>query len=468
MSGTPAHISLVARIGLAVVAAAVPARGAESAGGSAAGPLRVHPSNPRYFTDGTKGPDGRPKAVYLTGSHTWGNLCDATDRKWPDFDYARYLQFLRLHNHNFFRLWAGDTATSRPSPYVRAAAGAAADGAPPLDLTRPNPEYFERLRARVVAARDQGIYVAVMLFQPDHAKKQDWPEHLFNPSNNVQRINGDTNGDGLGAEAYDLSVPAITKLQEAFARKVVDTVNDLDNVLYEIGNEGDVSGVEWQYHFIRLIKEYEAGKPKRHPVGMTAVFDIVGGGWGPRNEALLRSPADWISPAAVGAEYAAEPVASDGSKVVIADVDHIWPTAPQSAWVWKCFVRGLHPIHMDSYTYGKPPHDITDAEQKAIRRAMGQTRHFAERLNLAAMKPANDLASTSYCLADPGREYLVYLPSGGSVRVDLSAAKDDAAVEWFDPAKDKSVNGGRVSAGARELKSPFDGPAVLHLSVRSE
>jgi hypothetical protein len=32
------------------------------------GPLRVHPANPRYFTDDT----GR--AIYLTGSHTWANF----------------------------------------------------------------------------------------------------------------------------------------------------------------------------------------------------------------------------------------------------------------------------------------------------------------------------------------------------------------------------------------------------------
>ena len=67
-------------------------------------PLKVLKENPRYFTAGTKGPDGRLKAIYLTGSHTWGNLSDFNSRKWPDFDYARYLQFLRLHNHNFFRL----------------------------------------------------------------------------------------------------------------------------------------------------------------------------------------------------------------------------------------------------------------------------------------------------------------------------------------------------------------------------
>ena len=42
----------------------------------AVGLLRTHPTNPRYFTDGTINPDGSAKAVYLTGSHTWNNLVD--------------------------------------------------------------------------------------------------------------------------------------------------------------------------------------------------------------------------------------------------------------------------------------------------------------------------------------------------------------------------------------------------------
>src|SRR5918994_5641412 len=74
--------------------------------GAAPGPLRVHPTNPRYFTDGTKSPGGSWKAVYLTGSHTWANLIDrGTDDPPPAFDFDGYLDFLRKHNHNFIRLW---------------------------------------------------------------------------------------------------------------------------------------------------------------------------------------------------------------------------------------------------------------------------------------------------------------------------------------------------------------------------
>jgi len=35
-----------------------------------AGPLRLHPANPRYFAD------RHGRAVYLTGSHTWDTLQD--------------------------------------------------------------------------------------------------------------------------------------------------------------------------------------------------------------------------------------------------------------------------------------------------------------------------------------------------------------------------------------------------------
>ena len=82
------------------------------------------------------------------------------------------------------------------------------------------------------------------------------------------------------------------------------------------------------------------------------------------------------------------------------------------------------------------------------------------------MKPANEMASTSYCLAATGKEYLVYLPEGGTVTVDLSAASGGLTVEWFDPANNKTSIAARVTGGARrELSAPAGGPAVLHLTA---
>ncbi len=71
----------------------------------AAGPLRLHPDNPRYVAV----PSG--PVVWLTGSHTWANLQDrGVEGQTPDFDYEGYLDFLGRHGHNFIRLWAWEHA----------------------------------------------------------------------------------------------------------------------------------------------------------------------------------------------------------------------------------------------------------------------------------------------------------------------------------------------------------------------
>jgi hypothetical protein len=89
---------------------------------------------------------------------------------------------------------------------------------------------------------------------------------------------------------------------------------------------------------------------------------------------------------------------------------------------------------------------------------------MANRVNLAAMTPHNDLASTQYCLASPDKEYLVYLPDGGEVTVDLTAARGELAVEWMHPVEGTVTSGGTTTGGGkRTLKAPFSGDAVLHV-----
>jgi hypothetical protein len=96
-------------------------------------------------------------------------------------------------------------------------------------------------------------------------------------------------------------------------------------------------------------------------------------------------------------------------------------------------------------------------------------------MNLAEMVPRNDLASTEYCLATfrplqrKGRgEYLVYLPEGGSVTVNLSDASGELAVEWLNPCTGERVSGGVTTGGGnREFTSPFSGDAVLYIVAKS-
>ncbi len=438
----------------------------------AARPLAVNSENPRYFSNGSGG------AIYLTGSHTWSNLVDMSPEDPPEpFDFEAYLKWIKAYNHNFFRLWtweltAWDTRANErdsinyrlhrvaPLQYMRTGPGMALDGKPKFDLRQFNPDYFQRMRSRIEAARDQDVYVSVMLFEGWGLQRLEkgWENHPFHPDNNVNGIDGDLNGDGYGLEVHTLADTAITAIQENYVRKVIETVNDLENVLYEISNENHPPSTQWQYHMIDFIHEYEKGKPCQHPVGMT--FQYQGGS----NETLFESPADWISPNSEGG-YRDNPPDAGGRKVILTDTDHLGGIWGNQQWVWKSFLRGMHPIFMDPYD-GRVLRGSYDPEwAEPVRKSMGYTLTYAKRVNLVKMAPENDLASSGYCLAEKGKEYLIYLPEGDEVTIDLGEASHDLSVEWFNPNTAETIKAGGIAGGqTRTLKSPFGSDdAVLYL-----
>ncbi|MEZ6077446.1 MAG: hypothetical protein R3C56_17780 [Pirellulaceae bacterium] len=54
----------------------------------------------------------------------------------------------------------------------------------------------------------------------------------FNQQNNVNGVNGDLNTTMAGGlKFHTMAVPAVTASSEAYVKKVIDTLNDLDNVI---------------------------------------------------------------------------------------------------------------------------------------------------------------------------------------------------------------------------------------------
>jgi hypothetical protein len=486
------------------VEVASPSRGS----GYAAGPLVVSEDNPRYFTisSGNR-PDRR--VVYLTGSHIWNNFHDGLGPGFPcaseQNDFDAYLEFLESHGHNFIRLWRWEHFTSQaagggfhlcmtPQPWPRTGPGVASDGAPRFDLSEFDQAYFDRLRDRVIAAGNRGIYVSVMLFDGFCLTQCQRPDnvagHPFAAGNNTDGI--------IITSISDYQVlpidPRIEAIQEAYIRKVVDTVHDLPNVLYEVANEstdatsewGD--STEWQYGVIDHLKEYEAQMGyERHPVGMTFQIGTYGTGPNgfpsqlpdaPRNARLFESPADWISPG-FEEEYFVDPwftnpPSNDGTKVVISDTDHYASVLGEPLWAWKSFLRGHNPILMDfgiidvvnplDPSLGVPSYE----SYEPTRFAMGDTRRFAERVDLVEMEPRGDLSSTGYVLADPGNEYLVLQPSDTPDPLTVSLAAGRYSVRWYSVLARRNIGTDKVTAASPgattfEPSSEPDGPVVLYL-----
>ena len=433
------------------------------------GPLTVSPDNPRYFSDGSG------HAILLTGSHTWTNLQDAGEAAPPAaFDYSGYLEFLVAHSHNFFRLWAweqgrffgrveSDDFRFSPTPFARTGPGTGNDELPKYDLTLFNDAYFDRMRSRIMLAGERGIYVSVMLFNGFSVSKSDvnnsWRGHPFNENNNINGINGDPNGDGNGEETHTLELSAVTAIQEAYVRRVVDAVGDLDNVLYEISNESHSGSQDWQYHMIDVIRDAEAELPEQHPIGMTVEFPDGD------NADLLRSTADWISPN--GSLDA--PAVADGRKVILADTDHLCGVCGDPQWAWKSFLRGENPIFMDPWDDFGPRYfgiPFDDPTFEGLRDNLGHIRRLASRLDLASVTPQPELASSGYVLANTegDRPELVVLAAGGPTTIDLTRISGSLTVEWFDPLSNETTVAESVTGGASlEFIPPNGRDAVVYL-----
>jgi len=366
-------------------------------------------------------------------------------------------------------------------------------------VTRFDDVYFDRLADRIEAAGRRGIYVSVMLFNGWSVGRKagaeagnPWLGHPFNGANNVNGVDGDSDRDGEGFEVHTLALPQIVRLQERYVQHIVDVVNGFDNVLFEICNECATDSWAWQEHMVRVVRRSELAKPKHHPVGLTVPY--------PRgeNSALFRSSADWVSPnpgprvarligKLIGpparylgwpdsTEFGSEredPPARAGSKVIVADTDHLWGLGGSRAWVWKSVLRGRYLLFMDPYdgrTPGlgnHPDYRPEDPQWNDLRRNIGYARQYASRLDLARAVPRDDLTTSPYCLASVGGRLsalLTYLPSGGRVRVNLAEFPGENRVEWFDPATGHSMLSGSISGGGlRWLTSPYGGDAVLYI-----
>lgn len=461
------------------------------AAGPTRGPLTIHPGNPRWFADA----DGR--AVYLVGSHTWANFQELRLAGDKAFDHEAWLDFLSEHRFNFQRFWTWEHAAwatwtkekvfIEPAPYRRTGPDRALDGGAKFDLDQFDDAYFDRMRARLLGARDRGIYCAVMLFQGFSGKRpagsrhqgNPFPGHPFNAANNVQGFNGDANGDGM----VDLDSATVRERHAAFIRKVVDTVNDLDNVLYEVINEGGTE--DWQFFVVKTVREYQRTKPRRHLIGITGQGAV-------KLPAALASDAQWVSPGngdmlgVKWSDFAAtlrgNPPAWNEKKPSVLDTDHIWGHGIDPQWVWKSFTRGHHVLFMDPWSplprwFDSPPPDGMNHQRnqpdfpgyRESRLAMRNTARLAADFDLARMAPHGELASTGFCLAEPGRGYIAFLPGGGEMTLDLTEAKGRFHATWLAAITGQPVRGPQVEGGAkRKLACPFPGDAALVLRLEEK
>jgi hypothetical protein len=133
------------------------------------------------------------------------------------------------------------------------------------------------------------------------------------------------------------------------------------------------------------------------------------------------------------------------------------------------FDTGYQHIFWDPDNHYGYTHSGWNLHYPANMQGMAQMKYlydFFQKVEFWNMSLSDNLVTsgTAYCLANIGQEYVIYLPDGGSVNVDLSDATGTLDVEWYNPKDGTYYDDGTVTGGGREsFTPPFSGDAVLHI-----
>ena len=355
---------------------------ASAASAAVPGRLTVDTTNPRWVTNNAG------KAIVLTGQHHWH-----INQKYKNealFPWQWYQDTLVNKKHNFYRGWTWTDTNFSPFIYA---------GGPPFDLDSMSTGFTNALASRLNRANQKGLYTSVMLFQgwsiqdggpPNRPLRVDnpWSKHPFNVNNNRDMINGDFTSAYQGSEIHaDLAggmSNAITAKQQKYARFVVDRLRGYTNLIWEISNESPAGGSyrNWQNLMVSTIK----GRDNSHLI-------LVSCRGAETRSSMMNTTAQMVAVCqenGAGITSNPDPLHADGTRVLIADSDHIQPRyVTDRTWAWKFFLRGYHPWFMD-LTQPKPTwwrDGWNTNAYKDVPRSLGAIQKVAATTNLRMLVP---------------------------------------------------------------------------------
>lgn len=409
------------------------------------GALTVHPFRPHCFCD----PAGNP--LILVGDYTWGIFSDV------GYDYRKMFDTLKAHGLNLARVWLFWGLEEFPPPiyrknivpYLRTGPGRANDGRPKYDLTKFNPAFFRRLRDLCRAARERGIFLQLVLFDAWMIKHPHlWRLHAFHRDNNVNGADGDPGRTGKGTDGRrgfcSMGNPRVLELQKLYVRKVVEAVNEFENVYFEIANENYYSP-DWERHLCQFVHEIERDMPKKHLAMPLDLPNHDFGTWKTWDlERLHRKLLYWRA-------RLPQPLIFDTDGIGCPDDD----TARRA--FWTAVLSGGHVDYLDDSLQPGPEHkgDFTGSRRRTLRRQLGHLARFTREVPLWRMEPRPDLVEggRAFVMASEG-ELAAYLPDGGELALDLSKFEATFDARWFDPRMGRWTEGGKVRGGAGRRFSP--------------
>ncbi len=194
-----------------------------------------------------------------------------------------------------------------------------------------NRSFYGNLEVFVEKAEKKDIVVGVTLFENSIERifEGAWERHPFN---------------GIGPKSYDQvhTKGSWNQYQRAHVKQVVKTLENYDNVIYEVGNELPADSVKWfQPAVVRWVKKW-SGKPVgvSYASGIRATKGQNELGW------MKTTGADWYGPTFTALR---DGQFDKAGKPIIFDTDHSWPLLSNVAGLKEVWEKGHNIWLMDGF-----------------------------------------------------------------------------------------------------------------------
>jgi hypothetical protein len=451
--------------------------------------IQPYAKNPYYWQY-----KGEP--VLLLGGSREDNLFNHPD------GLTKHLDTLKACGGNYIRNTMSSRNPGNPWAFKKLDSGL-------YDLNQWDREYWQRFKTLLRLCKERDIIVQIEIWDPwDYFKTEaplgygpdnvGWESCPFNPALNT---NYTADESGLSEEIVYYSgskpsshlffhtppnlknAPVVRKYQEAFVDQLLSISLEYPNVLYCMNNEiGEPP--EWGQYWAEFIRERadKAGKKvfltdmRRNSNFESAeqvqllhdrkhyqYFEIS-----QNNANNHQKHYDHI--VHIRTQVAENPIPINNVKIYGGKIGS-WTTSVEEGTrrFWRNIFGGCASSRFhrpgpspDFFAIGLS--DLAQTHIRSMRMLTNAISVFTSESqnNLLAERESNE----AYCLAEAGKQYAVYFPNGGEVKLDVSAAKGEMTLTWLNILKSEwsgetTMQGG----GTVELKAPGEGQWAACLRV---
>jgi hypothetical protein len=360
-------------------------------------------------------------------------------------------------------------------PWARSGSGRACDGLSKYDLEKFNDWYFERIKEFLKYCDAKGTLLFYnFYFQHAFLENQShYVDFPWRPGNSVQNTGMPQKIPAANA-FYDIAHDERRRLHRAYIRKCLDEFGRFDNVVFLTAHEytGPASFVEF---WLDTIEEWERENGIDVHVGLKATKDVLDKfAADPRVESIdlrywwYRADGSVFAPGGgeeVPGRFNSMSKESPPVQIYrqVSEYRHKYPDKGiisqieadrRQTWAFlmgggSMLVRGQ--IH---YRGLRDPVAYEEPESVPIVKPIYNfiNTYLADTLMDARPAPhiiVND-TETIWCLAEEGRNYLVYALNAEKIQLNLHGARGQINCRWFDPSGDMKrpfdesvINGGK-------------------------